>query len=891
MAAPHSSADTPVMRQFLQIKGQYPDAVLMFRMGDFYELFFEDAVRVAPILDIALTSRDRDAEDPVPMAGVPYHAIGGYLRTLVERGLKVAICEQMETPEQAKRRRGAKIVRREVVRVVTPGALVDEEHLRSGEPNYLVAIAHETGLPGPCGLAALDISSGDFLVCEVDGAVDLLAELARLSPREILAPADVHEWLAQALAPVCPRLEIMEEAPLPAAVRSRVTTLAGEGVALAAPLAQAAGAALRYAEATQPGQTLLLHRIRRHDVAAHLVLDEASLRNLEIFRTLRDGELRGSLLWAMDGTKTAMGARLLRTWLGAPSRDRSEIRRRHAGIAALLAEPRIRSLLQSRLKDVRDVVRLASRARLGTISPRELGALRDSLAALPKLVETAQELAARSTDRALPAVLDLGEDDLADLHKRLQTTLVDEPPATARDGGIVRPGADAELDEQRRLRDGGREALAGIEMREREVTGITNLKVQHNRVFGYFIEVSRSHLGRVPEHYVRKQTLANAERFVTEELAGHESKVLGAQAEALVREQALFEALREEVSRAGERLCTVGERLAVVDVIAGLAELAERHGYVEPELVETPELEIEEGRHPVVERLVEAGTFVPNDVCLRAHGVAGQSGGGRLWLVTGPNMGGKSTVMRQTALITIMAHVGSYVPARRARVGLTDRVFTRVGAADDLGRGASTFMVEMRETAQILAHASAHSLVLLDEIGRGTATFDGLALAWAIAEFVHDQVGCRTMFATHYHELCDLEAQLVGLENVHVTVHEDRGRFVFLHRLASGRAGRSYGIQVGRLAGLPSAVIRRATRILERLEARGSSAPGNQLDLFAPKIDPETMDEAAAANKEPSSTASVGIDIAAELQRLDPDDLTPRQAHELVARWVAALRP
>ncbi|PRP90683.1 DNA mismatch repair protein MutS [Enhygromyxa salina] len=929
MPAPHNSADSPVMRQFLAIKGRYPDAIVMFRMGDFYEMFFEDAVTVGPVLDIAVTSRDKNAEDPVPMAGVPYHAIGGYLRTLVERGFKVAIAEQMETPEEARKRKGPKIVRREVVRVVTPGALLDEEHLSGGEPNYLVAL-----VPGPraaalidddgrepqaptdgnakskskakgkakaaaplaAALAALDISSSEFVVMGCRRLEDLRAELARLSPREILAPASTHAWLRASLGPECPALttgDSLDGAADPASLIGRVRHLyeeGGTGLALGADEAEAAATALAYAEATQPGQTLLLHRLRRHEPSRHLILDETSLRNLEIFRTLRDGQARGSLSWAVDRTQTSMGARLLRAWMGAPLLDIAAIGARQDGIAALLGESRLRAELQSRLKDVRDVVRLAARARLGTISPRQLGALRASLQAVPSLAQLLAELGTRRTDKCLPAILDLGTDLLADLCKRLEATLVDDPPAVARDGGMIRSSVDAVLAEQRELAAGGRTKLAAIESREREATGITSLKVKHNNVFGYFLEVPKAHIKKVPTNWVRKQTLVNAERYVTEELAGLEAKVLDAQTLALAREHELFEALRREVSDAGERLVTLGDALATLDVLAGLAEVAEVHDFVRPQLLDAPELEIREGRHPVVERMLGAGRFVPNDTELAA-GTHGSADAARLWVITGPNMGGKSTVMRQVALIAILAHVGSFVPAASARIGLIDRVFTRVGAADDLGRGDSTFMVEMRETAQIVAQASPRSLVLLDEIGRGTATFDGLALAWAITEHLHDQVGCRTMFATHYHELCGLEARLAGVRNVHVAVHEHRGKIVFLHRVEPGPAGRSYGIQVGRLAGLPARLLRRAQRILDRLEAQERAAPSSQLDLFAPRA----PDDQGQATLDPLANSAAALspaaaDVLAEIEDCDPDQLTPRDAQALIYRLCDRLR-
>jgi len=918
------------MRQFLEIKGRYPDAIVMFRMGDFYEMFFEDAVIVGPVLDIAVTSRDKNAEDPVPMAGVPYHAIGGYLRTLVERGFKVVIAEQMESPEEARKRKGPNIVHREVVRIVTPGALLDEEHLRGGEPNYLVALVPgpraqslvdsaepgEQGEPGAAGepgdkpgkpakrgaaagldppaasLAALDISSSEFVVMSCKRADDLRAELARLSPREILAPRSTHAWLRAQLGPDCPALATGDSLAGAAPALSLIprvrhlyeeggTTLgAGPNSRLRDEEAEAAATALAYAEATQPGQTLLLHRLRRHEPSQHLVLDETSLRNLEIYRTLRDGQRRGSLLWAIDQTRTSMGARLLRAWLGAPLLNIEAITARQDGIAALLGEPRLRAELQSRLKDVRDVVRLAARARLGTVSPRELGALRASLQAVPGIAKLLAELGSRRIDKRLPAILDLGEDLLGELCGQLERTLVDNPPPNTREGGMIRSGADEVLAEQRELAAGGRTKLAAIETRERELTGITSLKVKHNNVFGYFLEVPRAHVKKVPSGWVRKQTLVNAERYVTEELAGLEAKVLDAQTLALEREHELFAGLRKAVSEAGQRLVILGDALASLDVLAGLAEVAEAHAYVRPELVLEPELDIVEGRHPVVERMLGAGRFVPNDTALAA-GTHGSAETARLWVITGPNMGGKSTIMRQVALISVLAHLGSFVPAARARVGLIDRVFTRVGAADDLGRGESTFMVEMRETAQIVAQAGPRSLVLLDEIGRGTATFDGLALAWAITEHLHDQVGCRTLFATHYHELCGLEARLAGIRNVHVAVHEHRGQIVFLHRVESGSAGRSYGIQVGRLAGLPARLLRRAQRILDRLEAQERAAPGPQLDLFAPQAPSATEIDHREA---PPPMTEAAADVVAELEDCDPDQLSPRDAHALLYR-------
>ncbi|RMG95689.1 MAG: DNA mismatch repair protein MutS [Deltaproteobacteria bacterium] len=867
MPGAKNSADTPVMRQYLAAKAAHPDAVVLFRMGDFYETFFEDAVRIAPVLGITLTTRDRTAPDPVPMAGVPHHSIGGYLKTLVERGFKVAICEQMETPEEARRRKGPNLVRREVVRVVTPGVRIDEDHLRDDAPNFLVALSRgEDGY----GLAALDVSTADFVVAATQDADLVRAKLVQLDPPEILTPKSLVPLVEAAFAGrEPPAIRTDSPAPSPEEV-ARIEHLAAESGLddLASEEATAAASALAYAARTQPGRQLLLHRLRRSHFGRTLVLDETSLRNLEVLQNLRDGGRAGTLLSAVDATRTPGGARLLRTYLAEPPLDPAEIAARHEAVEALVAEPGVRKAVRSLLRDVRDLSRIAARARLDAVTPPQLAALRDSLRAVPRLAETLGELAERRTDGCIPCHLDLGDDLLADLADRLDRMLVDAPPSSAKDGGVIRSGADPELDRQRKLRDGSRRALSEIETRERERTQIPSLKVQHNRVFGYYIEVPKAHLSKVPSHYVRKQTLASVERYVTEELAEHEAAVLGAQARALERERALIAELVGKVAAAGTRLCRLADRIARVDVLAGFAEVADAHGYVRPEIVDDPVLEIEEGRHPVVERLVERGTFVPNDVHLRAGGVAGPDGrGARLWIVTGPNMGGKSTVMRQTAHIVLLAHAGSFVPARSAVIGRTDRIFTRVGASDDLARGESTFMVEMRETAQILAGAGPRSLVLLDELGRGTATYDGLALAWAVAEHLHDQIGCRSMFATHYHELCDLAGRLPGVANVHVTVHEAGGRIVFLHRLAPGPAERSYGIAVGRLAGLPRRVLARAARLLERLEA--GAATGPQLDLFAATPVP-------TGERGPSSGEA--LRLVEELAALDVDDLSPREA-------------
>ena len=872
------------MRQYMELKNRYPDAILMFRMGDFYEMFFEDAVLVGPILDITVTSRDKNAADPVPMAGVPYHAVGGYLRTLVERGLKVAICEQMESPEEARKRKGPhKIVRRDVVRVVTPGALLDEEHLESGQSNYFVVLKPSLeGTIEGASLAALDISCGELIMTTLSDGHALKSDLARLAAKQILTPKSLHDWLRSELGTRCPMIEDLVDAIGASSdqiERVRLICRDTGGIdGVTDGELETAAIALTYAEHTQPGQTLLLHRIRHVESSQHLRIDATSLRNLEIFRTLRDGQREGSLLWIVDATRTAMGARMIRQWLGAPLGNIQSIEERQAGIAALLDNRKIRDRIQSQLKDVRDIVRLAARARLQTINPRELGALRDSLGMVPKIIQSIKKL---SQVDSVPKILNIAKDRLTDVYDPLNKYLIDQPPSIAREGGFIREGADVNLDKQRSLCDGGKNALAAIESRERDRTGIPGLKVQHNRVFGYFIEIPKAHLKKVPSDFVRKQTLANAERFVTEELAEHESKVLGAQAKALERELALFGELRNIVSDAAERICEIGEQLANLDVIAGLAEIAEKNNYCRPLLVEQRKIAIEDGRHPVVEKMLRAGQFVPNSIALDGNA---SNNVPRLLIVTGPNMGGKSTIMRQIALIVLLAHVGSYVPAQSATIGLTDRIFTRAGAADDLGHGDSTFMVEMRETAEILSQASSRSLVLLDEIGRGTATYDGLSLAWAITEYLHDQIHCPTLFASHYHELCALAELLQGVANIHVAVHEQRGKIVFLHRIEPGPAGRSYGIHVGRLAGLPERVLRRANKILKRLESSEAEHHADQLGLFVARTPPPV------SVGEPATMNSDSKMVLQEMLDCELDDLSPRQTQELLYQWVARLR-
>jgi DNA mismatch repair protein MutS len=863
------SVDTPLMRQYLEVKDRYPDCVLFFRLGDFYEMFFDDAVVVARALDLTLTTRDKGKENPVPMCGVPHHAAKHYLSQLIERGFKVAICEQMEDPKSA---RG--IVKREVVRVVTPGTVVDDEQLDPKAAAYLVAVIVDGARAG---VAHLDVTTGEFAATEL-GADALADELARLEPREVLYrgidPAPLRARLVAAFTPVP-----SEAPPDPTGARDALERALGRHVEPHAlpPLGLvAAAAALVYARQTQPRGALPLERLAPYRAAEQLLVDESSRANLELFRTLMGGHKRGSLLGVVDETRTAMGGRLLRRWLAAPLVDVAAIRRRHDAVGWLVEHASARAELRGELAELYDLERLAGRVTLGVVSPRELVALARSLERLvPMAARLAGEVSASALDR--PELLVLPDDTCGDLAARVRAALVDEPPAQWKEGGFVRRGFSAQLDELSDLAEGGKSKVLEIEARERERTGIASLKVRYNRVFGYYLEITRSNIARVPSDYVRKQTLANAERYVTPELAEYEAKILGADDKRRALELEAFEALRQFVAGHSRRILPLGAAVARLDALAALAEVAHTSGYVRPEVDEGLRLEIEDGRHPVVEKLAASGRFVPNDVAIDPDDA-------QILIITGPNMAGKSTAMRQVALISILAQMGSFVPARRARLGVVDRVFTRVGASDNLARGESTFMVEMRETANILAHATRRSLVVLDEIGRGTSTYDGLAIAWAVAEHLHDRVGCKTLFATHYHELCALAAARPRVRNFSTAVREFRDEVVFLHKLVEGGASRSYGIQVARLAGLPPGVIGRAKEIVGGLERGTHALPASPSP--SPSGEQLSLPAGGAADgerREPSAVERALADV-------DVDGMSPREALALVAELQARAR-
>jgi DNA mismatch repair protein MutS len=795
---------TPMMQQYWDAKARHPGMLLLFRMGDFYELFDTDAEIAARVLGLTLTSRDKS----MPMAGFPHHQLENYLRKLLASGARAAVCDQVEDPAQAKG-----IVKREVTRVVTPGTITEDDLLDPRRSNHLVALAAPTS--ATVGLAWLDLSTGSFQAADVPR--DRLGdELARLAPAEcICAERDGNDvpGLLRHLAKT-PPLTVRPDWTFEGRSAGeclhkhfRVRTMSGFGFEDGAMCLIAAGALLAYAQEMLKTQLGHLRGLRPYLRDKILQLDEVTRRSLELTRTLREGGRENSLLAAIDRTVTTMGARLLQEWLLAPLADRPAIEARLDAVAEFGAS-QSRGELRALLEETRDLQRLTSRVSTGRASPRDLGGIARTLTHLPALKA---KLAGRKSAllKSLEGQLEL----CPDLRQLLDAALVDEPPQSAKDGGVIRPGHDAELDEIRDIARSGKEWIAKFQADEVARTGIPSLKVGFNSVFGYYIEITHTHIAKIPADYQRKQTLKNAERYITPELKEYEEKVLTAEERLQKREYELFLGLRDKVAAESDRLLQTAETLAQLDVLAGLSELAVSRQYVRPTMVDEPTLHLLDGRHPVLDQTLPPGTFVPNDVTLDGED-------GMLWLITGPNMSGKSTFIRQVAALTLLAHMGSFVPARSATVGITDRIFTRVGASDELSRGQSTFMVEMTEAANILNNATRSSLVILDEIGRGTSTYDGVSLAWSIAEYLHDQAGCRTLFATHYHELAQLDETLANLRNYNVLVREWQDDIVFLHKIAKGSADKSYGIHVARLAGVPDEVLERARRVLHQLETR-----------------------------------------------------------------------
>ena len=848
MASTAETQHTPMMIQYMGIKKEHPNEIVFYRMGDFYEIFFDDARRASKLLDITLTSRGKSGGQPIPMAGIPYHAADGYLAKLVKAGMSVAICEQVGDPATSK---GP--VERKVMRVVTPGTISDEALLESNKENLLVAIHADKGI---FGIASMDIASGRFQVMEVSSEEALRGELKRLSPVELLVNEhSIAKHLTEGYlgTRLCPPWEFeLETANRLLCKQFQTHDLAGFGCSDLNAAICAAGCLMQYVKDTQRAALPHIRSIATERLADSVIMDEATRRNLEIDTNLSGGS-DNTLLAVMDNTQTAMGSRLLRRWLNRPLRDRTLLEQRLNCVSALLADANYHTL-QETLKTIGDVERILARVALRSARPRDLSRLNNSLAALPLL----QELLSAVNNDALTAIAtDIAVFPLQ--QQLLQTAIIDNPPMVLRDGGVIKAGFNEELDELRAISTNAGDYLIDLETREREKTGINTLKVGYNRVHGYFIEISKAQSDKAPTEYIRRQTLKNAERFITPELKAFEDKALSAKSRSLAHEKGLYEALIETLNESLFELQTSAQAIAKLDLLANLAERADSLRLCRAEFTENAGMTVSEGRHLVVEQVLDE-PFIPNDIKLDKDR--------RMLMITGPNMGGKSTYMRQTALIVLLAHIGSYVPATMAQMSLYDRIFTRIGSADDLAGGRSTFMVEMTETANILHNATPNSLVLLDEIGRGTSTFDGLALAWACANHLAQSVKAFSLFATHYFELTTLADELPTTANVHLSASEHDDSIVFMHSIQDGPASKSYGIQVAKLAGLPKPVLNIARNKLAELEAGSSSNDSSQPvavqnELFASAPDP----------------------ILEALENTDLADITPKQALDLLYSW------
>ena len=867
-----------MLKQYLEIKERYQDCILFYRMGDFYEMFYEDAEKASRLLEITLTTRDRKKENPVPMCGVPFHAADSYITRLVRAGHKVAICEQIEDPKKAKG-----IVKRDVVRVVTPGLISLSGGLDAKENNYLASICIDAGTGGEAlGFSFMDISTGEFRAAAFSSQRELLGEVFKLEPRELLLPEGLKDSrMVSKLVQALPQL-FLSHRPDAWFRPDRggqvlkdhfgVMTLEGFGLEGGGPDADAsaavgaAGALLRYCRETQKADLSHINRITPYRLSDYLFIDEATKRNLELVQNSMDGSVKGSLLHVLDSTRTAMGARLLKRWILYPLKDPGRIDRRLDAVQFYLEDHGLRQQTRRLLKGVYDLERLLGRVVLGNANARDLLSLKGTLEVIPRIKALHEEAGG---ERGLPELVQElmdGLDPQMGLVDLIQRAVREDAPLTVREGRLIKPGYDQELDELMEIQAGGRSFIASIEARERQRTGISNLKVGYNKVFGYYIEVSKSKAGQVPEDYIRKQTLVNAERYITPELKEIEAKILTAQERRLELEYRLF---REIMSRVAERNSSIQKSanlLAVLDCILSLAETADERGYCRPEITDGFDLHIRAGRHPVVETMA-AEAFVPNDISFNKKDSV-------LILITGPNMAGKSTVLRQTALIVLMAHMGGFVPADSAAIPVTDQIFTRVGATDYLARGQSTFMVEMNETANILNNATARSLVVLDEIGRGTSTHDGLAIAWAVSEYLLDleDTGVKTLFATHYHELTALAARDRRVRNMHVEVREYQGRIAFIHTLRQGGTSKSYGIQVAALAGVPDQVVDRARQILQEIEKSASGAK------TVPAARGEEFGGRVIVQKALPLVVDKEGELSEKLKTIDINNLTPLEA-------------
>ncbi len=858
------SKATPMVQQYLSIKRDHPDSILFFRMGDFYEMFFEDAKVASRVLEIALTSRNKKDEDAIPMCGVPHHAAQSYVAQLIEHGFKVAICEQMEDPSRAKG-----LVKREVVRVVTPGVVVDTDILDAKSNNFLMGVFERKGR---FGIASIDISTGAFKVTESGDFEAVLDECKRIEPKEVLLAESqketgrIEEVVKNLDGASVNYLEDsafgLESARNRLVNQFRVHSLEGFGCHLWHAGIAAAGALLHYLDDTHKGELVHLAGITSYSLSDFMVIDEATKRNLELFGTLRDGAKKGALLGVVDQTVTAMGGRKLKMWLQYPLVDKQEIDERLNSVEEVKDDLPSRRSLRKVLEGIYDLERLNAKIALDRCNARDLVALRHSIAGLPEVRDLLEEFGS-----ALFFRIKQDWDDLSDVGNLIGDAICERPPLTLRDGGIIRTGFDADLDELIGISKDGKAWIARLEDRERKATGINTLKVGFNKVFGYYIEVSKAHSKSVPVHYVRKQTLVNGERYICDDLKVYESKVLGAEEKRAELEYKLFCTVRQKVARENRRIGRMADLLAQVDVLVALAELADKHGYTKPVVHNEGSLLLRESRHPVVEKLITSERFIPNTVEM-------DNASRQVLIVTGPNMAGKSTVLRQVGLLVLMAQMGSFVAAEEASIGIVDRIFTRVGASDNLAQGQSTFMVEMQESANILNNATEKSLVILDEIGRGTSTFDGLSIAWAVAEYLHDWKGkgIKTIFATHYHELTDLALTKPRVKNLNVAVKEWNEEIIFLRKLVEGSTNRSYGIQVARLAGVPEAVLKRAKEILKNIEA------GELDNIGVPNVGRSKNDGNAASNVQLPLFKAQDHAVVQILRKLEVDTMTPLEA-------------
>ncbi len=859
---------TPMINQYLEIKRQYEDAILFFRLGDFYEMFFDDAVTASSVLEITLTGRDAGRPERVPMCGVPFHAAETYIARLIQKGYKVAICEQVEDPSSA---RG--IVKREVIRVITPGTVLENSSLEEKSHNFLVSISAGDG---GFGLALTDISTGLFQCTQFtgpDGGPLLVDELARLDPAEVIVPRSLagHDLLKEIRN--CNNTSITyygDEYFSREKSVQKLNAVLGSGwqdPLQGFPLAvSASGSLLWYLHETQKKDAGQIRNIVLYSNSQYMMIDRSTRRNLELTASLRDGGRWGTLIWVLDRTETAMGGRLIRTWVDQPLTDPGQINARLDGVEELKGEIILRHDLKKMLTRVYDLERLSAKAVYGTANARDLLALRNSLRVMPALKKKLQELKSAILLRAAEDI-----DPMSDLADLLERSIAEDPPATVRDGGIIRDGYNPEVDKLRKIRSEGKSWLAELEAEERENTGIKSLKIGYNKVFGYYLEVTRANFNLVPSHFIRKQTLANAERYITPKLKELEDQILSAGDRLVQLEYSIFSEIRERVSGAVDRIQKTSGAVALADAILSLAEAAVEENYNRPRISTDREIFIKEGRHPVVEKVIGSGNFVPNDIIM--------SRDDSVILLTGPNMAGKSTYMRQAALLVLMAQIGSFIPAEEAEIGIVDRIFTRIGAADDLAGGLSTFMVEMMECRNIVYGATEKSLVIMDEVGRGTSTYDGISIARALVEYIVTNLKCRTLFSTHYHELTDLDA-LPGVKNYTITVKEQDQNIIFLRKVIPGKADRSYGIHVAALAGLPAGVIQRAREVLAGLESLKDAAA--DVAAAASSCDAPPFARPGGGGEEDS--------IVKELKRIDILNTTPLAALNLLAKLQSMIR-